>query len=126
MNFEFSDDVTMMREAVNRFLTEQLPVGAVRQQIESGAKLDQTLWSKIAEMGWLGVAIPEEFDGMGLGYEALCMIAEDIGRTLPSVPFSSSIYLAAQAILLFGSQAQKENYLPRLATGSIVGAFALA
>jgi acyl-CoA dehydrogenase len=126
MNFEFSDDVTMMREEVNRFLTEQLPTGAVRQRIETGEMLDQDLWSKIAEMGWLGAAIPEEFGGVELGYEALCMIAEEIGRALPSVPFGSSIYLAAQAILLFGSQAQKKTYLPEIAAGSVIGTFALA
>ncbi len=126
MNFEFSDDVTMMREEVNRFLTEQLPTGAVRQRIETGEMLDQGLWSKIAEMGWLGAAIPEEFGGVELGYEALCMIAEEIGRALPSVPFGSSIYLAAQAILLFGSQAQKKTYLPGIAAGSVIGTFALA
>jgi alkylation response protein AidB-like acyl-CoA dehydrogenase len=126
MNFEFSDDVTTMREEVNRFLNEQLPTGAVRQQIETGDMLDRDLWSKIAEMGWLGAAIPEAFGGVELGYEALCMIAEEIGRALPSVPFGSSIYLAAQAILLFGSQAQKEIYLPQLAAGSVIGTFALA
>jgi len=126
MNFEFSDDVTSMREEVNRFLNEQLPTGAVRQQVETGDMLDRDLWSKIAEMGWLGAAIPEAFGGVELGYEALCMIAEEIGRALPSVPFGSSIYLAAQAILLFGSQAQKEIYLPQLAAGSVIGTFALA
>ena len=126
MNFEFSDDVTTMREEVNRFLTKQLPAGAVRQQIETGAKLDHALWAKIAEMGWLGVAIPEALGGAGLGYEALCMIAEEMGRALPSVPFSSTIYLAAQAILAFGSTKQKEKYLPVLADGSLVGTFALA
>jgi alkylation response protein AidB-like acyl-CoA dehydrogenase len=126
MNFEFSDDVTSMREEVNRFLNEQLPTGAVRQQIETGDMLDRALWSKIAEMGWLGAAIPEAFGGVELGYEALCMIAEEVGRALPSVPFGSSIYLAAQAILLFGSQAQKEIYLPQLAAGAVIGTFALA
>jgi alkylation response protein AidB-like acyl-CoA dehydrogenase len=126
MNFEFSDDVTTMREEVNRFLNEQLPTGAVRQQIETGDMLDRALWYKIAEMGWLGAAIPEAFGGVELGYEALCMIAEEVGRALPSVPFGSSIYLAAQAILLFGSQAQKEIYLPQLAAGAVIGTFALA
>jgi alkylation response protein AidB-like acyl-CoA dehydrogenase len=126
MNFEFSDDVTSMREEVNRFLNEQLPTGAVRQQIETGDMLDRALWYKIAEMGWLGAAIPEAFGGVELGYEALCMIAEEVGRALPSVPFGSSIYLAAQAILLFGSQAQKEIYLPQLAAGAVIGTFALA
>jgi alkylation response protein AidB-like acyl-CoA dehydrogenase len=126
MNFEFSDDVTSMREEVGRFLKKQLPTGAVRQQIETGAPLDRDLWQKIAEMGWLGVAVPEAYGGADLGYEALCMIAEELGRALPSVPFSSSIYLAAQAVLAFGSEAQKQDLLPRLSDGSLIGTFALA
>lgn len=126
MNFEFSDEVTTMREEVNRFLAKRLPTGVVRQQIETGAPLDRDLWSKLAEMGWLGVAIPEAYGGADLGYETLCMIAEELGRALPSVPFSSSIYLAAQAILEFGSEAQKQRFLPQLADGSAIGTFALA
>jgi alkylation response protein AidB-like acyl-CoA dehydrogenase len=126
MNFEFSDDVSSMREEVSRFLKEQLPAGAVRQQIETGAGLDRALWRQIAEMGWLGVAIPEVYGGAELGYEALCMIAEEMGRALPSVPFASSIYLAAQAILAFGDEAQKRELLPRLCDGSLTGTFALA
>jgi alkylation response protein AidB-like acyl-CoA dehydrogenase len=126
MNFEFSDDITAMREEVGRFLRKQLPTGAVRQQIETGEPLDSGIWREIANMGWLGVAIPEEYGGAALGYEALCMIAEEMGKALPSVPFSSSIYLAAQAILEFGSTEQKQHYLPQLADGSMIGAFALA
>jgi alkylation response protein AidB-like acyl-CoA dehydrogenase len=126
MNFEFSDDITTMREEVGRFLREQLPVGAVRRQIETGESHDLRVWRDIADMGWLGVAIPEEFGGAALGYEALCMIAEEMGKALPSVPFSSSIYLAAQAILEYGTQQQKQEYLPHLADGSMIGTFALA
>jgi len=126
MNFEFSDDITAMRDEVGRFLKKQLPTGAVRRQIETGEALDHRIWREIADMGWLGVAIPEEFGGAALGYEALCMIAEEMGKALPSVPFSSSIYLAAQAILEFGSAQQKQDYLPQLTDGSIIGSFALA
>jgi alkylation response protein AidB-like acyl-CoA dehydrogenase len=126
MNFEFSEDVTAMREEVNRFLANRLPTGAVRRQIESGAPLDRELWSELASMGWLGVAIPEVFGGAGLGHETLCMIAEELGRALPFAPFSSSIFLAAQAILEYGSDAQKQKYLPGLADGALIGTFALA
>jgi len=126
MNFEFSEDITAMREEVNRFLTKRLPAGAVRRQIEAGGTLDRDLWSEVAEMGLLGAGIPEGYGGSGLGHEALCMIAEELGRALPFIPFSSSIFLAAQAILEFGSETQKEKYLPGLADGSLTGAFALA
>jgi len=126
MNFEFSEDTTAMREEVARFLTSRLPAGAVRRQIESGAPFDRDLWLAFAAMGWLGVSIPEEFGGAGLGHETLCMIAEELGRALPFTPFSSSIFLAAQAILEYGNEDQKRKYLPGLADGSRIGAFALA
>jgi alkylation response protein AidB-like acyl-CoA dehydrogenase len=126
MNFEFSEDVTAMREEVGRFLASRLPAGAVRHRIESGAAMDRDLWAELAAMGWLGAAIPECHGGAGLGYETLCMIAEELGRALAFIPFSSAIFLAAQAIQNYGGEAQKQKYLPGLANGSLIGAFALA
>jgi alkylation response protein AidB-like acyl-CoA dehydrogenase len=84
------------------------------------------LWREIGEMGWIGAAIPEEFGGAGLGYEGLCVLAEEIGRAVAPVPFSSTAYLAAEAILTAGSDAQRREYLPKLADGSSIGCFALS
>jgi alkylation response protein AidB-like acyl-CoA dehydrogenase len=77
-------------------------------------------------MGWLGAAIPEQYGGAGLGYEGLCVLAEELGRSLAPVPFASSAYLATEAILLAGDDAQKRRLLPKLADGSAIGCFALA
>ncbi|MBP7334356.1 acyl-CoA dehydrogenase family protein [Niveispirillum sp.] len=126
MNFDFSDDVTAMRREVQAFLADRLPVGAVRQFLENGPAVDGALWAEMAAMGWLGLTIPEEYGGSGLGHEALCMLAEEVGAFLPPVPFASTLYLAAEALLGFGSDAQKAAWLPRLADGSVTGAFALA
>src|ERR1700684_937432 len=76
-------------------------------------------------MGFLGVAIPEEFGGSGAGHLELCVVAEEIGRALAPVPFSSTVYLAAEAILLAGSTAQKQKWLPAIASGSAIGTLAL-
>ena len=84
------------------------------------------LWRAIAEMGWTGAAIPEEYGGVGLGRLAVCVLAEELGRAVAPVPFSSSVYLATEAFLLFGSEQQKQTWLPKLATGEIIGTFALA
>ena len=65
MNFEFSDDVTAMREEVNRFLTKRLPVGAVRRQIETGDAFDRELWPALAGMGWLGWRFPKPMAAPG-------------------------------------------------------------
>jgi len=77
-------------------------------------------------MGWLGAAIPEQYGGAGLGYEGLCVLAEELGRAVAPVPFASSAYLATEALLLAGSEAQKRRLLPPLADGSAIGCFALA
>jgi hypothetical protein len=76
-------------------------------------------------MGFLGVAIPEEFGGAGAGHLELCVIAEEIGRALAPVPFSSTVYLAAEALLLAGSGAQKRKWLPAIASGEALGTLAL-
>ena len=67
----------------------------------------------MGEMGWIGTAIPEAHGGAGFGYLELCVIAEELGRSLAPTPFASTIYLAAEALLLAGSEAQKKRWLPR-------------
>jgi alkylation response protein AidB-like acyl-CoA dehydrogenase len=76
-------------------------------------------------MGFLGVAIPEEFGGAGAGHLELCVIAEEMGRAIAPVPFSSTVYLAVEALLLAGSDAQKQKWLPAIASGEAIGTLAL-
>jgi alkylation response protein AidB-like acyl-CoA dehydrogenase len=126
MNFDFSDDQKMLKDQARKFLTEKCPTKAVRKILEGDEPYDKALWKQIAEMGWLGTAIPEEYGGLGLGHLELCVVAEELGRAIAPVPFSSSVYLATEAILLAGSDAQKKKYLPKLASGELIGAFAIA
>src|ERR1700755_337944 len=125
MNFDFSDDQKQMRDAARKFLSEQCPPKAVRAVLDGKATYDKDLWKGVAEMGFIGVAIPEEFGGAGAGHLELCVIAEEMGRALAPVPFSSTVYLAAEAILLAGSDAQKRKWLPMIAAGDAVGTLAL-
>src|ERR1700759_467204 len=125
MNFDFSDDQKQMRDAARKFLSEQCPPKAVRAVLAGKAAYDKELWKGLAEMGFLGVAIPEEDGGAGAGHLELCVIAEEMGRALAPVPFSSTVYLAAEAILLAGSDAQKQKWLPRIASGEAIGTLAL-
>jgi alkylation response protein AidB-like acyl-CoA dehydrogenase len=80
----------------------------------------------IGEMGWLGAAIPEEFGGLGLGELELCVLAEEIGRSLAPVPFASTVYFFAEALKMAGSPAQKQAYLPKLAEGNLIGCIAVS
>jgi len=86
---------------------------------------DRALWKGLADMGFLGVAIPETYGGAGAGHLELCVIAEEMGRALAPVPFSSTVYLAAEALLLAGSDAQKQKWLPLIASGEAIGTLAL-
>jgi acyl-CoA dehydrogenase len=126
MNFDFSEDVTAMRDEVRRILRDRFPAGQVRQAMDRGERFDRGFWTMLGEMGWLGVAIPERWGGAEMGAEALCMIAEEIGRAIPPIPFASSVFGASEALLMFGSDAQRAAWLPRLASGDAVGCLAIA
>ena len=126
MNFDFSDDSKLLREQAQRFLREQCTPKVVRHVLEGHAPYSEALWLAMAEMGWLGAAIPDRYEGAGLGYEALCVLAEELGRVLAPVPFLSTVCLAAEAILAAGSEAQTREYLPKIVRGELIATFALA
>ena len=127
MNFEFSDEQNQLRDHAQRFLGERCPPGTVRAILDDpDTPYDRDLWREMAELGWTGVTIPEQFGGSGLGYLELCVIAEELGRSLAPTPYATSVYLATEALLRFGSEAQQQKYLPGLAAGETIGTVAVA
>lgn len=126
MNFEFSEEQELLREQARGFLADNCAPSVVRGVLDSQGDYDADLWKKVAEMGWTSTVIPEEFGGLGLSYLELVVVAEELGRAVAPIPFSSSVYLATEAILANGSVEQKEKWLPKLASGEVVGTFALA
>jgi acyl-CoA dehydrogenase len=124
MNFDFSEDQKLLREQARKLLADKCPPRAVRAVLEGAAGYDAPLWRSIAEMGWLGTAIPEAYGGLGLGALELCVIAEELGRVLAPVPFSSTICQFVQALLLAGSEEQKQRLLPEIVSGAVIGTFA--
>lgn len=126
MNFDFSDENKLLREQARRFLADRCPTSAVRRILEGDETHDRALWQGMAEMGWLGAAVPEAYGGAGLGAEGLCVLAEEIGRAIAPVPFASSVCLATEALLRHGSEAQRQQWLPPMVAGASIGCFALA
>ena len=124
MNFEFSSDQMLLKDQARKFLESEESVKKAREVLEGEQTHDESLWKSVIEMGWTATTIPEEFDGLGLGYLELCVIAEELGRSLAPTPFSSSVYLATEALINLGSEEQKQNYLPRLAVGEVIGTLA--
>lgn len=126
MDFDFSEDQNLLREQVRKFLTDKCPMATTRRVLDGSEPYAKEVWKGLVDMGLTGTAIPEEFGGLGLGPLELCVIAEELGRAVAPVPFSSSIYLAAEGIKLFGTTEQKIKWLPSLASGELIGTFAFA
>jgi acyl-CoA dehydrogenase len=126
MNFDFSDDQRQLGDQARRVLDDHGGTAPARRALESAAGIDRELWSRIIDLGWLGVSIDEADGGLGLGRLELCVLAEELGRCLAPVPWSSSLYLAAEALHLAGSPAQRHERLGAIASGAAIGVFAAA
>lgn len=126
MNFEFSEEQDLLREQARGFLLDNCSTRVVRDVLEGDAPYDAGLWKKVVDMGWTATVIPEEYGGLGLSYLELVVIAEELGRAMAPIPFSSSVYLATEAILAYGSEEQKVAWLPKLAAGEAIGTLAVS
>jgi alkylation response protein AidB-like acyl-CoA dehydrogenase len=125
VNFDFSDDQKSLKTEVRRFLEANCSPSRVRGVLdEAGKAYDDKLWKAVAEQGWLGAAIPEQYGGLGLGHLELCAIAEELGRVVAPIPFASTVYFLAEAIMLAGNEEQKAWALPKIAAGEIIGCLA--
>ncbi|WP_176593978.1 acyl-CoA dehydrogenase family protein [Sphingobium sp. EM0848] len=127
MNFDFSDEQEQFRTQVRRFLEKADGLGEARKLLEGGMEgYSAATWSGLAEMGVPAIAIPEEYGGLGLGALELCVVAEEIGRSLAPVPFLSSVGICSEAICMYGTDETKARWLPGLAEGSTIGTWAQA
>jgi len=122
-----NEEQSMLRDAAKSWTQEKSPVTAFRKMRDSGVEIgyDAKAWNEMAEMGWAGVIIPEEYGGSAFGYLSMGLILEELGRTLTASPLIASGVGAASALVLGGSDAQKSEWLPRIADGSVVGALAV-
>lgn len=127
MNFDFSDDQKALKDQARKFLADKSSAKAVRGVLENvDVSFDKALWKGVAELGWLGVSIPEEHGGLGLGKLELCVLAEEMGRAVAPIPFASTLYFFTEAVLIAGSDAQKAAVLPKVADGSAIGCWAVS
>ncbi|OHB28531.1 MAG: acyl-CoA dehydrogenase [Phenylobacterium sp. RIFCSPHIGHO2_01_FULL_69_31] len=122
-----TEEQSMLRDAAKSWVQEKSPVTAFRKMRDSGAELgyDVAAWNEMAEMGWAGVIIPEEYGGSNFGYLSLGLVLEELGRTLTASPLIASGLAGASALILGGSDAQKSEWLPKIADGSAVAALAV-
>ena len=105
MNFQFSEEAEALREQARRFLEDKSGREKARAVMESGVSHDAALWAEIVALGWTALRIPEEHGGLGLSVLELCVLAEEIGRVVSPVPFTSSVLLATEALIAAGTDA---------------------
>jgi alkylation response protein AidB-like acyl-CoA dehydrogenase len=117
----------MIRDQAKSWVQEKSPVTAFRKMRDSGNPdgFDRAVWKEMAEMGWAGILIPENYGGTGLGYLTLGLVLEETGRTLTASPLVSTALTATTALLLGGNDTQKQKWLPQIAEGKALGTLAV-
>ena len=127
MALVLNEEQVMLKDAAAGFLAEKATVAHLRALRDAANEqgYDESVWREMAEMGWAGIAIPEEFGGLGYGYTGLGLVLEQAGRHLTASPLESSVLVAATLVLELGNQAQKEQLLPVIAAGDKLVTLAL-
>jgi len=126
MPLVLTEEQEMLRDSARGFLDEKAPVSALRKLRDTNDEtgFDRGLWKEMAEMGWAGILVDEEYGGADFGFVGAGVLAEEMGRTLTASPFLSTSVLAAAALKKLAGDAHKQEFLPKIAAGETL--FALA
>ena len=120
MNFELDEEQVMLKTSARDFLQQECPKKLVRAMMEDEKGYSPELWKKIADLGWLGLAFPEEYGGVGSSFLDLAVLLEECGRALLPGPFISTVVLAGRPIAACGDENQKQKFLPNIASGDMI------
>ncbi len=116
MEFGLSEEQRLLQDSVGGYLEDKCPLDRVREVAESSKPVAQEIWDGLSELGANGAMVPEEFGGMGLGLLDAALIQEMIGRRVAPVPFTANV-MATIGLMTTGTEDQKAEYLPEIATG---------
>src|ERR1700720_648319 len=125
MDFDFTQEQTMLRNLTREFLTRESTPRAVRTLMEDARGFEESTWQQMAEMGLMGLAIDAGFGGQGLGMIEMALVLDEMGRAAYPGPFFATAVLAASAIAASGQPNQMARYLPDLAQGRTKATLAL-
>ena len=126
MDFSFTEEQDILRSLTREFLTNECPSSSVREADEYEEGYDPRLWGRMAELGWMGLVLPEEYGGMNADFMDLVVLMEEMGRSMVPGPFFSTVALCALPILEYGRSEQKAEFLPEIARGEKIWTMALA
>ncbi|MBE0481640.1 MAG: acyl-CoA/acyl-ACP dehydrogenase [Dehalococcoidia bacterium] len=125
MDFEFNETQEMLKNGARRFFAQEAPALEIRDIIETRGGFSPELWKKIAELGWLGIPIPEKYGGMGGNFLDMTVLLTEMGRAFFPSPFISAVVLGGLTILDYGSDEQRDVYLPSVVRGDLVPTMAV-
>lgn len=125
MDFDFTEEQNMLRKSARDFLAKECPKAKVREMAGDERGYDPPMWRRMAELGWTGLVLPEEYGGMGAGFMDLVILMEEMGRNILPGPFFSTIALCALPLLEYGNVKQKTRFLPQIAKGEAIWTLAL-
>ena len=125
MDFNFSEEQEMLRKMARDFLTEKCPKTLVKEMEADEKGFPPELWREMAGLGWMGLVFPEKYGGSGMSFLDLAVLLEEMGRACLPAPFFSTVALGGLPILDAGSEQQKQEYLPRIASGETIFTLAL-
>ncbi|MBL7165565.1 MAG: acyl-CoA/acyl-ACP dehydrogenase [Dehalococcoidales bacterium] len=120
MEFILNEEQEMLKTMARDFLENECPKTLVRQMMEDEVGHSPELWKKMAEVGWLGLVFPEKYGGSEMNFRDLTILCEEMGRAMMPGPFFSTLLLAGIPILEAGTEEQKQEFLPKIASGDIV------
>ena len=126
MDFSFTAEQEALRELARRILEDHVTHARLKAVETEGDGFDRAAWQALSEARLLGVAVPEDFGGSGLGLLELCLLLEQVGRTVAPVPVFPTLVLGALAVAEFGTAEQRRRWLPGVATGEVILSAALA
>ena len=125
MDLSLSEEEEMLKKAARDFLTDKCPKTLVKEMEEDEKGYSPQLWQEMAELGWMGLAFPEQYGGSEMQFLDLSILLEEMGRACLPGPFFSTVVLGGLSILDIGSEEQKQEYLPKIADGKAILALAL-
>ena len=125
MKLTLTEEQEMIKEAARDFLTDKCPKSFVKEMEESETGYFGELWQEMAELGWMGLAFPEKYDGGDMSFLDLSVLLEEMGRACLPGPFFSTVVLGGLPILDVGTEEQKQEYLPKLIHGEKILTLAL-
>src|SRR5260370_19063604 len=124
--FIFTDEQLELQATVRGFLADKSAEDAVWRLMATPSGYDPDVWKQMSDqLGRQGMAVPEEYEGVGFGYVELGIVFEEMGRALLCAPYLSTVALAAETLLRCGDEAVKKDLLPALAAGGLIGTLAV-